>query len=108
MTCWLPVIRPVRSLPNVKRLSQNPACAAGGAGPSGARTQGGSNSSAIAPTEDAASAQVRRRQACAGGFQTASIGDPVIGARARRQLELGEQHTQHRLNTGLPFEREPP
>ena len=55
-----------------KRLSRNPAMRPASAEPSGARTQGGSNSSAIAPTEDAASAQVRRRQACAGGFGTAS------------------------------------
>ena len=41
-------------------------------GSSGARTQGGCNGSAIAPTEDAASVQIRRRQTCAGGFEPAS------------------------------------
>src|SRR2546423_7130683 len=43
------------------------------AGSSGARTQGGGNSSAIAPTEDAASAQIRRHQTCAGGPEPTSL-----------------------------------
>ena len=43
-------------------------------GSSGTRTQGGCNGSAIAPTEDAESAQIRRRQGRAGGFETASQG----------------------------------
>ncbi len=42
------------------------------AGSSGARTQGAANGRAIAATEDAASATIRRRQTCVGGFRVTS------------------------------------
>ena len=42
------------------------------AGSSGARTQGGGNGSAIAPTEDDAAATIRARRTCARGYEPAS------------------------------------
>ena len=41
-------------------------------GPSGPRTQGGANGSAVRPTEDAGPSRARRRQACPGGAWRAS------------------------------------
>ena len=73
------------------------------AGSSGARTQGGGNSSAIAPTEDAASAQIRRRQACAGGFGTASKSEHVRALIQRvsgASVTVGEE-TVGEIGTGL-------
>ena len=89
-------------------VSELPRVRLASAGSSGARTQGGGNSSAIAPTEDAASAQIRRRQACAGGFETASKAESAGSSSASRRrfgiapiTRLASAPSRNRIRVGI-------